>query len=80
MKQTKFESNGNAVKVKPRKAAGSEEIYIKSTLFLNKRSEGFCDCCLKKVPPSELIRNFSRTIYNETEFTIVSYLCARCKG
>ncbi len=80
MKQTNSKLNGNAIRDNQRKAARSEKIRIKSTLFLNKRSEGFCDCCLKKVLPSELISNCSRAIYNETEFTIVSYLCARCKG
>ena len=80
MKQTTVKINERASKRTSRKDAHSKTIYIKSTLYTNKRSEGFCDCCLKSVSPSELIRNCSRTIQGEIEFSIVSYLCAECKG
>ena len=78
MEQTTTKPNGKTTIQKPHKAARSETIYIKATLYLNKRSEGFCDCCLKVVPPSELIRFCSRKIIDETEYSVVSYLCAKC--
>lgn len=59
------------------------EIYntarLKTTIYLNERNEGFCDCCYKNFPPSELIFHCYTAGNGQTEYTIVSYLCADCK-
>lgn len=51
---------------------------IKATIFLNKRSEGFCDCCCKNIPPEKLIRHSYSAIRREMKMTLVSFLCAKC--
>ena len=53
---------------------------LKSILYLNKRSDGFCDACGEDFPPRKLIRGSNSVIYNGTEIKIVSYLCARCSA
>lgn len=53
---------------------------LRTTIYLNERSEGFCDCCYKNFPPSELIRHSYTAGNRQMKYTIVSYLCADCKG
>ena len=51
---------------------------IKATIYLNKRSEGFCDCCCKNISPKKLIRHSYSAIRRGTKMTLVSFLCAKC--
>jgi hypothetical protein len=51
---------------------------LKTTIYLNERSEGFCDCCYKDFPPDELIRQSYTAGNRQIKYTIVSYLCAGC--
>jgi hypothetical protein len=51
---------------------------IKATIYLNERSEGFCDCCCKNIPPKKLIRHSYSASRGDTKMTLVSFLCAKC--
>lgn len=51
---------------------------IKATIYLNERSEGFCDCCCRNVSPKKLIRHSYSAIHQGTKMTLVSFLYAKC--
>ncbi len=51
---------------------------IKATIYLNKRREGFCDCCCKNIPPKKLIRHSYSASRRGMKMTLVSFLCAKC--
>lgn len=51
---------------------------LKTTIYLNERGEGFCDCCYKNFPPRALVRQSYTAGNRQMKYTIVSFLCARC--
>lgn len=75
MRQTITNTNQSDVNTETCKIAD-----LKTTIYLNERSEGFCDCCYQDFPPRELIRHSYTAGDGQTKYTIVSYLCADCKA
>jgi hypothetical protein len=75
MRQTIRNAGENGANPETIKTAGP-----KTTIYLNERNEGFCDCCNKDFPPRALIRHSYTADDGRTKYTIVSYLCAACKA
>lgn len=75
MRQTIRNTEENGANPETRKIAD-----LKTTIYLNERNEGFCDCCYQDFPPSELARHSYTALSGQTEYTIVSYLCVHCKA
>lgn len=73
MRQATADIIENVAAIEPHKTAA-----LKTTIYLNERSEGFCDCCYKNVPPGELIRQSYTAGNRQMKYTIVSFLCAGC--
>ncbi len=80
MERITTEIQETIAKHEPREINRAETFDSKSNFYLNKRDDGFCDCCRKDFPPCELIRNSNSTSHNGTEIKIISYLCARCSA
>lgn len=47
--------------------------------FLNKREDGYCECCRQDFLPNDLIRRTSKTTYDSGRYIHVFFLCAACE-